>query len=302
MNRENVDLGMESALDYYTRKIDGFKAMSFEERRSAAQDAKLSDKQHTKTTLKELFRVKPSKEAKSDYGYKNDFGTYVNCYRLDQCVPMRPLSNKPRTEKQKQATANLIKQNLINSEANQAAILAKTMIENDVVVIDTETTDLDGVVIQISVVSAMTAKVLFESYVYTSEPISEGAFEKHGISEKLLKGAPSFEEVAKAINELLGHRYWTAFNTQFDEQVIRNSISGDAKAEHYGWIKRQARCVMYDVAVPTFGSTNKYGSISLADTLACCRLHFDGEAHDSSVDAVATAKVLQHIAKLAIDE
>ncbi len=287
---------MESALEFYTRKIDGFADMDFTQRREAVQDAQLQTKMHTKSTLKALFRVKPMAGAISEYGYKNEFGTYVNCYSLEQCTTMRPLSSKPRTAMQEQATANLIECNRRNSPAYKAAMLAKKMLCDNVTVLDTETTDIDGEVIQIAIVSARDSEVLYESYVHSDAPIAQGAFEKHGIAHDDLIGAPSFDTVAKQISELLGSRSWTAFNRQFDEAVLRNSIIGDANAPHYKWLDNTAPCIMYALAVPVFGSTNRHGSISLATTLSHCELTFSGDAHNASVDAIATAQVVQCIA------
>lgn len=58
---------------------------------------------------------------------------------------------------------------------------------------------------------------------------------------------------------------------------------------------------MFDIAVPFFGSTNRFGTISLADSMACCGLEFEGTAHKASVDAIGTAKMLQFIANQVID-
>ncbi len=93
------------AIDFYVEKIEGFEAMSFAERRDSAIKAKLTNRQHTKPTLKAIFRVKPSKEACSEYSYKTLTGRgEIECFTLNQCVPMRELSNKPRTDAQKSAT------------------------------------------------------------------------------------------------------------------------------------------------------------------------------------------------------
>lgn len=293
---------MESALDFYSRKITGFKSMTFEERRAEAKKANLEDKQHTKTTLKEVFRVKPANDAKSQYQYKNDFGTTVQCFTLAQCIPMRALTNKPRSDKQKATTDNLIKHNHIHSPANQAAKLALSMIEEDVVVIDTETTDLDGVVIQISLVSSKSREVLYHSNVFTDKEISQDAFEVNRICQSDLDGAPPFEVVVKEINAILGDRQWTAFNLPFDKSVLMNSVTPRTEQADCQWFDRVSRCVMYGVAVPAFGSTNRHGTISLADTLDYCGLSFGGRAHNASVDAIATVDILHHIAHQAISE
>lgn len=289
---------MESALEYYQRRIEGFESMSFEQRREAISNKlNLHDKQHTRSTLKALFRMKPRPDAKSEYGYKNYFGKYVDCYRVDQCVPMRALSKKSRSEKQREASEKLVHRNEYRSRKNLAALLARQWIERDVAIIDTETTSLNGRVIQIAVVSARTGEVQYQSYVYTDMEIEQSAFEVHGIDKTKLERAPTFDRVAMDIDSVLGERQWGAYNTQFDEHVMRNSLTTACR-----WIERSAGCAMYDIAAEFFGPTNKYGSIALSSSLFQAGLKYEGRAHEADVDAVATARLIQYVASHAIDE
>ncbi|MFG0448349.1 exonuclease domain-containing protein [Vibrio sp. YQ_11] len=293
---------METTLEFYCKKIEGFEGMSFEARREAVKAADLSTKMHNQSTLKEIFRVKPEKNAVSEYSYKNPYGRgKIECFRLEQCVPMRPLSSKPRTEAQKAATIKLVKQNEYNSDYNQAAVLANTFIEQDILVLDTETTDLEGVVIQVALVSLKDCKPIYQSLVHTDEPISDGAFRVHGISAEQLKDAPPFSVVAQEISELLGKRGWTAFNARFDTDALLRSIIDNKDAKRYAWIRNnRAMCTMYCIAVPRFGATNKYGTISLANSVAACSLSWEGTAHDATSDAVMTARMISHIAGQAL--
>lgn len=292
---------VETALEFYISKIDNFESMTFEERRAAAQEAKLADKQHTKTTLKELFRVKPAKGEMSRFSYKNGYGE-VLCFTLSQCVPMRALAKSARTAAQEEATRRLIKHNSINSLTNQVALTAAHAVNSgDLLVIDTETTDLNGQVIEIAVVCAKTASRLYSSFVKATESISDEAFSVHGISEKDIEDAPSFEQVATEISKLFTEsKRWTAFNIEFDHNVMLNSAH-NKNANCYKWLNQSCFCSMYGIAAPFFGATNKYGSISLANAMGCCGIEFEGQAHSASADAVATAKVLQYIANKAIN-
>ncbi|ELP5729269.1 3'-5' exonuclease [Vibrio vulnificus] len=293
---------MESAIDFYNRRIDGFGAMSFEERRDFVVKARLDKQYHTRPTLKALFRVKPSPDAISEYGYINDYGMHIECFTLEQCIPMRPISVSQRSSDQLAATQALVHRNRIRSGANQAALLAKSMMERDVCVIDCETTDLDGVVIQVAIVSTLSGKCLFESYVATDEVISEGAYSKHGIDASMLVGAPSFDDVAQTITAVLNGRQWTAFNIAFDELVMRNSLNGDPSSPRYAFLNNRAPCLMYHVAVPVFGARNRHGTISLTDSLDGCGLSFKGAAHQASVDALATASMVRYLASIAIED
>lgn len=290
---------MKSAINFYIEKITGFEVMTFEQRRDAAKELKLDEKQHTKATLKAIFRMKPSKEAVSNYSYKNGYGRHVECFSVSQCVPMRALPAKPRTSAQRAAAERLKHASIVGSKKNQAALRAKRAIDSQMLVIDTETTDLKGQVIQIALVCLKTGDVLFDSYIKATEKISPEAFNVHGISEGDISDAPSFEQVAKEISKIIGDRKWTAFNIEFDYQSMINSAH-DKSAKCYEWLEQKSFCAMYDIAADFFGATNKYGSISLAAAMECCGVVFEGKAHSASADAVATAKVIKYVANEAI--
>lgn len=218
-------------------------------------------------------------------------------------------TKKPRTEAQKEAVELLIKHNKINSAENQAALLAKEAVNSgDLLCIDTETTNLNGQVIEISLVCAKTASVLYSSFVKATESISDEAFAVHGISEKDIENAPSFEQVATEIAKFFTEdKRWTAFNIKFDYKAMLNSAHDEDDYDScrvlpdcYNWLEQKTFCAMYDIAAPFFGSTNKYGSISLANAMGCCGVEFEGKAHSASADAVATVRVLQYVASQAI--
>lgn len=295
---------MQHAINAYNKLIRNFESMSFEQRReavSASKSPSLKDKLHTKSTLKALFRVKPKKDAISSYSYKNEYGKHIECFTLAQCQPMRALSIKPRSQAQIQASENLVNTNRINCPANQAALRAQLMIDEDTVVIDTETTSLTGAVIQIALVSLRTGEVLYKSLVATNETIEEEAKQVHGITQQDLVSAPTFDAVALQISQHINQRKWTAYNIEFDAGALSRSIVGDPQSDRYAWIKQRGACVM-KIAVPVCGSTNKYGSISLSNALISCGLNFEGRAHDAANDARSTAKLIQYIASTVINE
>lgn len=291
---------MRTAIDFYSQKIEGFADMGFEQRRIAATEAGLSEKHHTKTTLKEVFRVKPEKGTVSGYEYKNSYGTWVQCFTLKQCIPMRPLNKNPRTEAQVLASQHLAHGAKVKSRKNQAALFAREIIESgNLVSIDTETTDLYGTVVQVALVDVVTSNVLYESLVHTDQEISNGAYEVHGISQDDIKDAPTFESVSCDIANIMEGRRWTAFNLDFDKTCLENSRH-TPDAPCYGWIQNADICTMYDIAVEYFGATNRHGSISLADSMYFSGLPFEGRAHSAVADAMAVTRLIQYIAAQAI--
>lgn len=278
----------------YSSKIDGFENMSFEERREVARPMGLC---HTKKVLKEVFRLKPAPDADTDKSYKSQFGQEVIVYRIDECVPMRPATNKAQTVAQKMATAALVKKNRLNSKHNLIALAALKMIENDVVIIDTETTGLNCPhVIEISAVSSKSGKLLYSSLVYTDQEIEVGARNVHGIECDDIKDAPHFEQVAKNLGEIIGDRKWTSFNLTFDKNAISNSLENTS---NHSWFENQAPCLMY-LAADYFGATNQYGSISLATAMLEAGCEWRGRAHRAESDTFAATDVLNAIAANAI--
>lgn len=284
------------AIDFYTSRIDGFETMTFEDRRYWVEYERLgSEKMHTKATLKGLFRVKPAKSECPVGSYKNDYKQEIELYHFDQCVPMRALSKKPRSEAQKTATEKLVKSNIENSPRGQAITLCKELVDTKAIVIDTETTDLDGVAIQIAAVCCATREVLYSSLIYTDEAISGEAFDVHGITADMIKDAPKPEQVYREMSEICKDRHLVAFNLDFDLSVCHRTFDepeGERSFQCAGW-----SCAMFDVAVPALGSTNRYGTISLSDAMDCAGVRREGVAHEAGSDALGTVDLIRKIAE-----
>lgn len=276
------------AIDFYIEKIEGFEAMSFAERRDSAIKAKLTNRQHTKPTLKAIFRVKPSKDASSEYSYKNPYGRgEIDCFTLSQCVPMRELSSKPRTDAQKSATKKL----LMASPRGKAITWCKEAIESELVMIDTETTDLDGVVIQNAAVCCKTGETLYSSLVHTDQNIAPAAQDIHGISASMLEGAPTPEEVSRELEAVLKDKEWTAFNLSFDRNAVERTFSGD-------WVSATAERCSMRLAATVYGATNSYGTINLSAAMERAGVEWKGQAHDAKADAKGAAELLKKISQI----
>ncbi|EPF9727600.1 exonuclease domain-containing protein [Vibrio fluvialis] len=163
--------------------------------------------------------------------------------------------------------------------------------ENGLVVIDTETTDLEGYVIQIAAVCCSSGDIIYQSLVATEHQISSNAINIHGITSSYLENAPCPDDVANQLNQVLSGREWTAFNIDFDACAIRRTF-GDSL------IKTMSdKCAMR-IAATVFGSTNRYDSISLNDAMNHAAVKRVGVAHDAASDAIGTVEVIRAIAKL----
>jgi DNA polymerase III epsilon subunit-like protein len=92
------------------------------------------------------------------------------------------------------------------------------------VIIDTETTELDGYLVQIAVIRAHDGVVLLDTLVNPQTPISAGARRIHGISDEQVKDAPTFERIAEELLELLRGKRIVTYNADFDRRILVNEF------------------------------------------------------------------------------
>lgn len=89
----------------------------------------------------------------------------------------------------------------------------------DAVILDTETTDLFGHVVQVSVID-LAGQVLLSTLVCPNAKISPAATAVHGICDQDLQDAPSLEAVAAQLLEATRDRQLLAYNAPYDRQVL----------------------------------------------------------------------------------
>ncbi|WP_330335755.1 3'-5' exonuclease (plasmid) [Streptomyces sp. NBC_00536] len=92
------------------------------------------------------------------------------------------------------------------------------------VILDTETTDLYGQTIELAVVDAATGKVLQDTLVKPTVPITEGARHVHGISDADVKNARPFEKILPRLRKVTKGRVICAYNSEFDRSVILGDV------------------------------------------------------------------------------
>lgn len=120
------------------------------------------------------------------------------------------------------------------AEAEEAALRAEdrakavqwareTLADPHAVVLDTETTDLDGEVIEIAVLT-MAGEVLLESLVCPLGAISLGAHAVHGLTLEDLTDQPTFAEIYAPVYALLHHAtVIVAYNADFDLEILHRT-------------------------------------------------------------------------------
>jgi hypothetical protein len=91
------------------------------------------------------------------------------------------------------------------------------------VILDTETTSLDGYVCEIAVID-MGGMALLNTLINPGEPISPEAERIHGISDAMVAAAPTFATITDQLTDLLHGRLVIAYNARFDRAVLTGEM------------------------------------------------------------------------------
>lgn len=129
----------------------------------------------------------------------------------------------------------------VATEAGAAVRWARAMREpGAAVILDTETTDLYGYVVEIAVVDAATGETLLDTLVNPQEPISDGARWVHGITDEQVADAPLWADVLPRLLEVTAGRTILAYNAEFDHSVVvghsrRDDLEPGHLADQRNW-------------------------------------------------------------------
>lgn len=93
----------------------------------------------------------------------------------------------------------------------------------DAVILDTETTDLFGQVVQVSIID-LAGRVLLSTLVRPTTEVSVEATVVHGIREVDLQDAPSFPAIAAQLLTVTRGRQLLAYNAPYDRQVLTSDL------------------------------------------------------------------------------
>ncbi|MGH3833075.1 MAG: 3'-5' exonuclease [Pseudonocardiaceae bacterium] len=104
------------------------------------------------------------------------------------------------------------------SGAGAAIRCARAMLEPGAAcVLDTETTDLDGAIVEVAVIDACTGDVLLDTLVNSGDVrISQEAFRVHGICDEDVADAPTWPDVLPTLLRVTWGRKILAYNAEFD--------------------------------------------------------------------------------------
>jgi DNA polymerase-3 subunit epsilon len=110
----------------------------------------------------------------------------------------------------------------LDSDHQDAIRAARKLIARGetVAILDTETTDLDGVVLELGIID-LEGNTLFHSLINPECRVSSGARAVHGISDEELEAAPTLPQVWLTIQEALaGRTLLLSYNADFDSSIL----------------------------------------------------------------------------------
>ncbi len=144
---------------------------------------------------------------------------------------------------------------------------------NDAVILDTETTDLDGDVIQLSVID-LRGTVLLSTLVRPTSPISDTAILVHGITDTDVADAPSMREVAHQLHAVIGDKWLLAYNAPFDREALLRGLDLAQIAPGRLAGSKHWRCLMRLRAATEDGRWTKLGGPhhALGDCIAALQV------------------------------
>lgn len=181
-------------------------------------------------------------------------------------------------------------------------------------VLDTETTGLQGEVIELALVDAW-GRTLFDERIRPSCPIEPGAQAVHGISDADVQDCPTIAEFWPRLRDLLTSHHVVIYNKAFDLPRLVQSLDAAMPGWHTApeggpstdlkafWaVSDRARCVMLAYA-PVHGQRGSWDSWRWARLRdACVRRGVREDdlpgAHNALGDCLRTLRLIQATAAL----
>ena len=183
------------------------------------------------------------------------------------------------------------------ADRRTAGELARTLIEERVVFLDTETTGLDETseVVEICIVD-LKGKVLLDSLVRPTRKIPPDATAIHGISDRMVRGAPTWSDLWPDVHGLVSGRHVAIYNADFDLQMMRQSHRAHGLRWRLGDDKLWCVMRLYAAFCGQWNAGfGKYRWHKLAMAAAQCGVAV-GTVHRARPDALLARAVLQHMA------
>lgn len=121
---------------------------------------------------------------------------------------------------------------------------AKEMRKNDAVIIDLETTDFKGYIMEIAVIDT-DGKIVLHSYVNPMKPIHPDALKVHHITKNRVEGAPIFRQILPDLRKAIAGRPVVAYNVDFERQTLARELNRlNSGWDEFGHLATSWECAM----------------------------------------------------------
>lgn len=204
----------------------------------------------------------------------------------------------------------------MTKERDSAILWARRIIEQEFVVLDTETTGLDSddVAVQIGIVN-QAGVILLDSYVRPHKPIPIRATQLHGITDAMVQNAPTFREILPILDRAVTDKIVLIYNKEYDQRILLQSADANSFGIEAWWLapriwkperptdhhpnQTRWQCVMEQFA-QFYGDWNDYRGNYRWQKLTVAVSYFgistEG-AHGAVADALTTLWVVEGMAK-----
>ncbi|MBK9123120.1 MAG: 3'-5' exonuclease [Chloroflexi bacterium] len=171
-----------------------------------------------------------------------------------------------------------------------AAHEAHLLLQNDFLILDTETTGIDRAarIVQIAVVDA-SGQPAIDTLINPGMRIPADATRIHGITNAMVKEAPSMADLLPSLESLWSTRPTYIYNAEFDVRMLLQHIG-----RRPGMMRSTCVMKLYARFVGQTGSYGDYKWHKLTD--ACTQLRIpkiDAPAHSALGDCLRTLAVLR---------
>ncbi len=183
-----------------------------------------------------------------------------------------------------------------------ASAQAKLIMQQDPLILDTETTGLQGdaEICEIAVMDSH-GRTLIDQLVNPVGSIPPEVTEIHGITNDEVDGAPGFEHLWPQLTTTLVGRTVVIFNSDFDLRLLRQSgkTAGVADMGALHSISRNTFCAM-KLYAQYYGAWNRsrgsYAWQSLNAAGLQCGIALPPDLHRARADVALTLKVMEYMA------
>jgi DNA polymerase-3 subunit epsilon len=196
---------------------------------------------------------------------------------------------------------------------------AHTYIHADPLFLDTETTGLSDrdEICEIAVIN-LAGEVLIDTLVKPTKPIDHNTSQIHGITNEMVKDAPTFGDLLPRLEQVLRGREVLVYNLEFDMNKIAQSARangcGFADGDAWYWsyptgeetpeglkiYRRRWHCAM-ELYAMYYGDFNDYHENyrwqRLTNAALQCGIELPLGIHRAHADAELTRRVMLHVAE-----